>query len=230
LRTRCLTAAILAAALIPSAAAADPVTIAVHSTENGGTAGLAPPGGGVLTIGSVTLPTAEAAVNLSFTGLAANTNYLMEVIVYGASSMWNTLRAEVLDPLDGDDGLDVAPYHDGVPAGYSTSNTRDGFSFAQSSSLVRSGVFAGGFARVTPDETTNAADVLLFTGVAGASDAIRVTFGLRDYDGNRSFLVRLSAADGVSTTPEPASMLLIGSGLAGLAVLRRRRRESGAGV
>ena len=174
-------------------------------------------------LGTVTLPTAESAVLLSFSGLAANTNYLMEVIVLGATSTWNTLRAEVLDPLDSDDWMDMAPYHDGVPAGYSTSHTRDGFSFAQSSGLERSAEWVGGSGTVLPDEETNRADVLLFTGLAGASSALRVTFGLRDYDGNRNFLVRLSAEDGVSATPEPASMLLIGTGLAGLAAMRRRR-------
>ena len=172
---------------------------------------------------AVTLPTADSAVLLSVSGLAANTNYLMEVIVLGATSTWNTLRAEVLDPLDSDDWMDMAPYHDGVPAGYSTSHTRDGFSFAQSTGLERSAEWVGGSATVKPDEETNRADVLIFTGVAGASSALRVTFGLRDYDGNRNFLVRLSAEDGVSATPEPASMLLIGTGLAGLAAMRRRR-------
>jgi hypothetical protein len=220
-----LPAAALAVAILPGSARADPITLGVHSVENGGSASLISPlvPGTPTVLGTVTLPTAESAVLLSFSGLAANTNYLMEVIVLGATSTWNTLRAEVLDPLDSDDWMDMAPYHDGVPAGYSTSHTRDGFSFAQSSGLERSAEWVGGSGTVLPDEETNRADVLLFTGLAGASSALRVTFGLRDYDGNRNFLVRLSAEDGVSATPEPASMLLIGTGLAGLAAMRRRR-------
>jgi hypothetical protein len=224
---RCLPATLLAVALLPTSAIADPISVGVHSVEGGASASLMSPLtiGNPTSLGSVTLPTAGSAVLISFDGLSARRNDLMEVLVYGASSSWNTLRAEVLDPLDHDDGLDMAPYHAGVPEGFSTSNTRDGLSFAQSTGLERSATFAGGSATVWADEDTNGADVLFFGGVAGASDALRVRFGLRDYDGGRNFLVRLSAQDAIAT-PEPASMILIGTGLAGLMAARRRRRAA----
>ena len=93
------------------------------------------------------------------------------------------LRAEILDPLDNDDRLDPANQPSYVPAGFSTSNSLDGFSFAQDSAIGRSAVFAGGSATVVADEMSNRGDILMFTGLGQGT--ARVTFGLRDRLGLR---------------------------------------------
>jgi len=152
-------------------------------------------------------------------------------VVDPALGAFTTLTAELLDPMS--DGFHGAGYPSEpqpayVPAGFSTSNNFDGLSFAWNSGLARSATFAsGGSALVTADEDTNARDELAFHGFTPGSQA-NVTFGLRDDTGNRGFLLRLSvdgtspASAGGSSTPEPASMLLLGTGLVGLVRTRRR--------
>ncbi len=223
---RAVCVALAFAALVPAAARGEPISITVaSSTGSFSTSGMTLTKA-ALDLGTVTLPTVSSVGNLLISGLKWNSDIVVSFMLEGLGR-FDTLKLEVLNPVGTNDLMEPGD-QSGYPAGYSSSNNLDGLSFAQDRSLERSAVFAGGSASVFADEYTHRGDILIFGGLAGAERA-RVTFGLRDSLRFRNgsgrpggFLLRISAADEV-TAPEPASMLLLGTGLAGLIAARRRR-------
>lgn len=137
---------------------------------------------------------------------------------------WNLFSNELLDPAgQANDANDPQPYPAWVPDRFTTSNDADGLSFAQGWGIPKT---SSSFASVFVDEFSDARDFIEFYDglVSGAGGYEQQSFGLTDEDisSNEPFLLAQRPNEH-SVVPEPGTLMLIGSGLFGLGIARRKK-------
>jgi hypothetical protein len=211
----------VAVVLVASTVGAEPISVSEFAHQ-----------GGVSLVSSDTSKLNQIDLNLLFTspgsalvafnGLKLRTNVLLNVSATNMTQRaWEMMEFELLDPRgDGDDAADPLPYPAYVPAGWSTSNSTDGISFP--ATLKRSNILK----TIVANDQSDAHDIFDFTGAeVKPNQTVRFWIQVRESMHTAPLLLRLTPDPQASVTPEPASMVLLGSGLL-MGWAGRRRRVS----